>query len=147
MATKKLSDGAKENLDAAEVKAVESNPPGSTEHSGAAPGIRVEDDPSLAPDDPGTRDTPKATLRAQETAEKRAEEVRELQREAHARNFRPVVPDSVETVFTDTGDEASLTIAQVGNEVLLTTTAKELRFSREGALSLQRAITHLASAL
>ena len=150
MTTKKLSDQAKENLDAAEAKAAEDNPAGSTEHSGAAPGIRVEDDPSLAADAPATFETPKATVKAQEQAHKRLDEVRALQRDAHNRNFRPAVADVVETVFADVGDSkspGSLTIAQVGSEVILTTTKNELRFTREGALSLQRAITHLASAL
>lgn len=145
MATRKIDEDAKENLSDAELKAARSNPPGDTELSGAAPGAKAG-----AADDPGVYDKPQAQVKAEKDAAKRVDEVREIQYDAYLRNFGNVPRDVTETVHASPsgkGDPDSITIAQVGGEVLLVATAREMRFGHEEALGLQRAISKVTGTL
>lgn len=144
MAQAKIADDAKENLSDAELKAAKSNPPGSTEHSGAAPGVKVSDEP-----DGPTFSEPKSAERSREKATKDADEVRDLQWESQKLNWTNSKEQPVEVAFADApekGEPESLTFAASDGGVTVYASAREMRFSRDEALGLQRAMTKVSRA-
>jgi hypothetical protein len=144
----KIDPETKEGLTPAEVKAAEKNPAGDTVRSGAAPGAKAGDAPTVAE----TLEKPKA----QETAEKRAlkvaDEVREMQEDVQRKNLLSNVPDFPIVTAMANRDEngkptGSIVFGVVAGELVVTTTGRELRFGVEEAAGLQRAANRVAGAL
>jgi hypothetical protein len=148
MATRtKISDEAKERLGPAAAKAAQKAPAGDTELSGAAPGIKAEEQ---GPDEVTPFEKPKATERAERASDKRADEVREIQLDVHRRQVTSVPSENVRTVYStpqDGKDPESITFQQVGNTVVVTATAKEMEFSREDFLGFVRHTSQIGPTL
>lgn len=144
---------AQENIEASEgvtpeheLKAALDQPAGSTEFSGASAGIKA-----AAEDAPALMERPKAQVAAEKQAAKAAEEVRELQEDVQRKNLLSNVPEYPVSVAyanrPEKGDPGSVTFAATGGELVLTTTARELRFGVEEAAGLQRAVAKVAGSL
>jgi hypothetical protein len=109
------------------------------------------DDEAYSPDQLVTYDQPAAAREAEKRADERVKELHEEQLDRFLDNVGTASREPIETVFANApekgGTPDSITIAQVGGELVLTITAKELHFGREEALALQRAVQHSAVAL
>lgn len=130
----------------AELKAALDEPAGSTEFSGEAAGIKA-----TAGDAPGTFGPTKAQVRAEKDAQKVADEVREVQEDVQRKNLLSNVPEYPIAVAyanrPEKGDPDSITFSVAGGEMIITTTARELRFSTEEANGFQRAAAKVAGSL
>lgn len=109
------------------------------------------DDEAFSPDELVTYDQPAAAREAEKKADERVKELHEEQLDRFMDNVGTASREPIETVFANApekgGTPESITIAQVGGELVLTVTADELHFGREEALGLQRAIQHSAVGL
>jgi len=136
-----------------------SEPPGDPLLSGAAPGIKAETDDKVAKEaaeasEARTFDDPKATKQALKDADEVMDEVREIQWDTRKEGLINVPPVVTETVFASRDPENlsktpdSLTFTQAGGQLVVSASgAGPFRFSREDALALQRAATHVAVTL
>ena len=153
MATKtEEKKAAKDNIQAsegvtpeAELEAALDEPAGSTQFSGASAGIKA-----VADTDPPVFES-KAAADARERAEKEADAVREIQEDTQRRNLLSNVPvHPVATAYErvpEKGDPGSLTFSVLPGELVVTSTGRELRFGREEAAGLQRAVAQVAGQL
>lgn len=147
--TGKISDETKEELGPEAAKAAEKAPAGDPNLSGAAPGAKVEGKPELAADTTQTFDKPRATLKAEKAAAKRADEVREIQLDVHRLNVTNVPNEGIQTAYAavpEKGDPDSISFARVGNEVVVTTTGSNMTFGREEWLGFQRKVSAIGAA-
>lgn len=151
MAAPRLSDEEKERLAGGEAAAKKASraPAGDEELSGAAPGIKGRD---RDPDDVTTFDQPAKARRAERQADKRMQEIREIQREVQSVNLlENVPPENVRTVFaTQQGDKDpdSLTIAHTGGGITVFASSGEMTFNnRDDALAAVRAFSQVAANL
>jgi hypothetical protein len=147
MAAGKIADEAKDGLSEAEIKAAQSNPPGDTELSGAAPGAKAD----AAPDAIEAYDKPKAQVAAEKAALKTADAVRDLQVRAQTTNLLTNVPEYPTSVAyanrPEKGDTPSVTFVVTPGVLTITTTANKLEFNREEAAGFQRAVNRVAGQL
>lgn len=119
MSERKLPDEVREDLGEAAARAAQKNPPGDPNLSGAAPGAKAAVNPDLANDDVADFDEPASARRARRQADKRMDEIREIQRDVQSKNLlENVPPEAVRTVFgTQDGDKdpGSVTFVSAGN--------------------------------
>lgn len=97
-----------------------------------------------------TYEKPAATAKAEEQASQRAEEVRDLQKEAFLKNHTNVPEGSVVTVYASRDgdkDPESITFATDGASVTVVATAKELVFNGQDVLALARAAGQVGNTL
>jgi hypothetical protein len=93
---------------------------------------------------------PAATIKAEEQAAKRAEEVAEIQKEAFLNNHTNVPEGNVVTVYASRDgdkDPGSITFATDGNAVTVVATDKELVFNGQDALAIARAAAQVGNTL
>jgi hypothetical protein len=134
----------------AAVKAAQKAKPGDTELSGAAPGIKAKTDASVNPDEVETFDEPASARRARRRADKRVDEIREIQRETQSRNLlENVPPEAVRTVFgTRDGDSdkdpGSVTFVSAGNSTKVIVTG-DPEFRGDDQLALVRGASTITS--
>jgi hypothetical protein len=146
--TPDLSDEEKTRLGGEDaLKAAQKAKPGDTELSGAAPGIKAKtDDSTVTADRVEPLEESRKAQTARRRADKRADEVREIQREVQSRNLlENVPPENVQTVFgTRDGDKDpdSITFSNVGNSVVVNATG-EVTLTGDDRMALVRAVSGL----
>lgn len=109
-----------------------------------------KDEPAVTPDTVTSIEKPAATVKAEKAAVDRADEVRDIQLDVHSKNVTNVPAEPVATIYANApekGDPDSVTFALVGGEVVMTTTAKEMRFGREEWHGFMRKVNQAGSGL